>query len=105
MNSKDKSLYANQSLFPRYGQCYRERTYYLLPCQATGPCNTPSKVQPTKIPEKMWNTVNIDYLGPLPNRKYVLVMINQRSRYPVKAVTSSTSAMSLTKLLTQVFLK
>ena len=72
----------------------------MLPCQATGPSNTPSEVQPTKIPEKVWT---IDYFGPLTNGKYVLVMINQRSRYPVKAVTSSTSAMSLTKLLTQVF--
>ena len=30
-------------------------------------------------------------------------MMGQRSRYPVMAVTSSTSAMSLIKILTQVF--
>ena len=73
------------------------------PCQASGSSNSSSVVQPTKIPEKVQDTVNIDYLGPLPNSKYVLAMIDQRSRYPVIAVTGSTSAMSLIKILTQVF--
>ena len=43
-----------------------------------------SVVQPTKIAEKIWDTVNIDYLGPLPNGKYVLAMMDQISRYPLK---------------------
>ena len=60
-------------------------------------------VQPTKTPEIVWDTVNRDYLRALPNGKHVLAMIDQRSRYPVIAVTSSTSAMSLIKILTQVF--
>ena len=42
-------------------------------------------------------------MGPLPHGKYVLAMIDQRSRYPVIAVTSSTSTISLIKILTQVF--
>ena len=54
-----------------------------VPCQATGRSNPPSVVQPTKISEKVWDTVNIDYLGPLPNCKYVLAMIDQHSGYPV----------------------
>ena len=62
-----------------------------------------SVVQPTKIPEKIWDTVNIDYLGPLPNGKYVLAMMDQISRYPLIAVSRLTSAMSLMKILTQVF--
>ena len=74
-----------------------------VPCQATGRSNPPSVVKPTKIPEKVWDTVNIDYLSPLPNDTYVLAMIDQHSRYPVIAVTSSISAMSLIKILTQVF--
>ena len=74
-----------------------------VPCQATGRSNPPSVVQPTKIPEKVWDTVNIDYLGLLLNDKYVLALMDQRSGYPVIAVTSSTSAMSLIKILTQVF--
>ena len=54
-----------------------------VPCQATGRSNPQSVVQPTKISEKVWDTVNIDYLGPLPNCKYVLAMIEQHSGYPV----------------------
>ena len=73
-----------------------------VPCEATGRPNPLSVVQPTKIQQKVWDTVNIDYLGPLPNGKYVLAMMDQRSRYPVLAVTSSTSAMSLIKILKQI---
>ena len=74
-----------------------------VPCQATGRSNPPSVVKPTKIPEKVWDAVDIDYLSPLPNDTYVLAVIDQHSRYPVIAVTSSTSAISLLKILTQVF--
>ena len=73
-----------------------------VPCEATGRPNPLSVVQPIKIQQKVWDTVNIDYLGPLPNGKYVLAMMDQRSRYPVLAVTSSTSAMSLIKILKQI---
>ena len=48
-----------------------------VPYQATGRSNPPSVVQSTKIPEKVWDTVNIDYFGPLPNGKYVLAMIDK----------------------------
>ena len=77
-----------------------------VPCHTTGRSNPPSVVQPTKMPEKVWETVDIDYSGPLTDGKYVLAMIGQRSRYPVIAVISSyssTSAMSLIKILAQVF--
>ena len=67
------------------------------PCQATGQSNPPSVVQPTKIPEKVWDTLNIDYLGCLPNGKYVLATMDQGFSYPVIAVTSSLSAKFLTK--------
>ena len=74
-----------------------------VPCQTTGRSNPPSVVQPTKVLEKVWDTINIDYLGALPNGKYVLAMIDQRSRYPVIAAANSTSAISLIKILMQVF--
>ena len=55
------------------------------------------------MPEKVWETINIDHLGPLPNGKYCLVLIDQRSRYPVVAFTTSIDATSLMKVLENVF--
>ena len=100
---KTKALMRHKVFFLGIGNAIENKITNCVPCQATGWTNSLSVVQPTKIPEKVWDTVNIDYLGPSPNGKYVLAMIDQRSRYPVIAVTSSTSAISLIKILTQVF--
>ena len=55
------------------------------------------------MPEKVWKTINMDYLEPLPNGKCYLVLIDQRSRYPTVAFTTSTNATSLVKVLENVF--
>lgn len=39
----------------------------------------------------------------LPNAKYCLVLIDQRSRYPIVAFATSTNAASLIKVLENVF--
>ena len=100
---KAKALMRSKVFFLGMDNAMENEIINCVPCQATDWFNPPSVVQPTKIPKKVWGTVNIDYLGPLPKDKNVLAMIDQRSRYPVIAVTSSTSAMFHIKILTQVF--
>ena len=46
----------------------------------------------TKILDNVLEAVNVDCLGPLPNGKYLLVLIDQRSRFPVIDFTKSTDA-------------
>ena len=75
-----------------------------ISCQATGDPNQPEPIQPTETPKAVWDTVHIDYLGPLPlSNKYVLVIIDQRSRYPEIEFLSSTSATQLITALHRVF--
>ena len=100
---KTKALMRSKAFFLSMDNAIENEINNCVPCQATGRSNPPSIVQPTKIPKKVCDTVNIDYLGPSPNGKYVLAIIDQSSTYLVIAVTSSTSAMSLIKILTQVF--
>ena len=57
----------------------------------------------TEMPEKIWKTINMDYLKPLPNGKYCLVLIEQRTRYPIVSFTTSTDATSLIKVLENIF--
>ena len=47
----------------------------------------------------------MDYLEPLQNGKYCLVLIYQRSKYPIVALTTSTDATSLRKVLENVFVQ
>ena len=56
-----------------------------------------------QIPDHVWQTVNTDYLGPLPDNKYALVMIDQRSRYPVVTFTNNTTAKNFITICNNVF--
>ncbi|XP_057302655.1 uncharacterized protein K02A2.6-like [Hydractinia symbiolongicarpus] len=47
----------------------------------------------------------MDYLGPLPDGKYALAMIDQRSRYPLVSITPRTSAKNLISILNTAFTK
>ena len=67
------------------------------------PPKLPAPIVSTKMPEKVWKAINMDYLGRLPNGKYCLVLINQRSRCPIAAFTTSTDATSWIKVLENVF--
>ena len=61
-------------------------------CAAVSKSPTPQPLETSTLPPYPWHTINIDFLGPLPNLKYLLVAIDQHSRYPVVEIVSSTSA-------------
>ena len=89
---KTKALMRSKVFFLGIDNAFENKITNCVPCQATGQSNPSSIVQPTKIPGKVWDAGNIDNLGPLPNGKYVLTMIDQRSRHPAIAGTTSISA-------------
>ena len=74
-----------------------------ITCQSLTPPKPRQPIISTKMPEKIWKTINMDYLKPLPNGKYCLVLIEQRTRYPFVAFTTSTDATSLIKVLENIF--
>ena len=52
-------------------------------CAAVSKSPTPQPLEPSTLPQYPWHTINIDFLGPLPNSKYLLVAIEQYSSNPV----------------------
>ena len=64
---------------------------------------TTSENSPSLLPNEVWDTLNVDFLGPLPNGKYVFAIMDQRSRFPFAAVTASTSAKNLIKVFHVIF--
>ena len=60
-------------------------------------------VHPIIFPTVVLKTINVDYLGQLPNGKYILATMEQRSRFPVVTFTNSTSAKNLISIIQRVF--
>ena len=98
-------------------QCIREKVWFpgidkqveqivksCIPCQASypGPSNR-DPILPTILPEEPWVSVSIDFKGPLPSGDYLLVVIDDYSRYPEVEVISSTSSRAVLPKLNQIF--
>ena len=60
----------------------------LCPVVAKSPTTQP--LEPSTLSPYAWHTINIDFLGRLPNSKYLLVALDQYSHYPVVEIVSST---------------
>ena len=57
----------------------------------------------TTMPKGPWETVHIDFYGPLPTGEYLLVAIDRYSRYPEVEVVRSTKASTVIPKLDQMF--
>jgi len=64
---------------------------HCIPCQSS---TAKEQLEPYKIstlPRETWDKVSIDFSGPYSNGEYVLVVIDEYSRYPELEVVCSTS--------------
>ena len=57
----------------------------------------------TKLPERPWETIEIDFCGPFPSKEYALVITDQYSRYPEVEFVYSTAIKPVRKKLKKIF--
>ena len=58
---------------------------------------------PHSISEEAWKDVSVDLLGPMPDRKHVLAIIDKSSRFPAAKIVPNTSTAAVTKALSQIY--
>ena len=58
---------------------------------------------PTTAPTQVWERLAADYWGPTSDGKYLLVVIDELSRYPEVAIVSSTGADANIAALDEIF--
>lgn len=56
-----------------------------------------------KIPDEPWDSVCADFYGPLKNGKYLFVLIDEHSRYPIVRQVSSTAFKAIQLTLDDIF--
>ena len=100
---KTKALMRSKVFFIGMDKAIEDEINNCMACQSTGRPTPPAKIQPSLLPNEVWDTLNVDFLGPLPNGKYVFAIMDQRSRFPFAAVTASTSAKNLIKVFHVIF--
>ncbi|XP_064475555.1 uncharacterized protein K02A2.6-like [Ornithodoros turicata] len=57
----------------------------------------------TPLPDGPWQSLAADFAGPLPGQKYLLVVVDEYSRFLVVSMLSSLNAKAVTARLSDIF--
>jgi len=90
---RTKSLIREITWFTNLDVKVKEFIASCLPCQTVGQPNAPEPLIITETPDRPWTELSIDYYGPVPNMQdYLLVVVDNYTKYPEVAVVKSTDA-------------
>ena len=90
--TKMKSLLRSKVYFPNMDSKTEHFLKHCAACQVQSKPAPPAKLAVTPTPNAVWEKVNIDYLGPLPNGFYLVVIVDQLSKFPIVEPIRNTSA-------------
>ena len=88
---KTKTLLLEKVWFPCIGQMTDNviAIKRCVPCQSATPRTAYEPLNMTPLPETPWRELSTDFYGPLPTGEYLLVIIDEYSRYPVVEIVRS----------------
>lgn len=76
---------------------------HCLSCTIVSSVDPPPPLRRTTLPDRAWEYVAIDHMGPLPSGEHILVVVDYFSRFMEFAFTKSTSAAETIRLLWHIF--
>ena len=97
--TKTKALIREKIWFPDIDKLVKNTINRCIACQATGRPNPPEPLAMTDMPNGPWETIHVDFKGPLPSGEYLLVVTDRYSRFPeVEIVRSTKTSSAIPKL-------
>lgn len=102
---KTKSLIRQTLWFPGLDKLVESAVAHCLPCQAATPKQSEviPPLQMSKLPSGCWQEVSIDFTGPFKSGEYLLVVMDDYSRWPEVEIVYSTSAQAVFPRLDAIF--
>ena len=88
--------------FPRLDTIVEQRIKNCLECQSCVADHTRPPVLMSQLPEKCWSHLSADFKGPLNDGTYILVIMDDYSRYPVVEFTDTLKATSVIPIFDKV---
>ena len=100
---KTKALLRTKVWFPCVDTAAEEAVKRCIPCQANATRRETEPLSMSPLPRGPWSEISIDLCGPLPTGEYLLVIVDEFSRYPIVEVVRSTSAETVIPVVDKVF--
>jgi hypothetical protein len=98
-----KKLLRSKVYFPNMDRLVENALTQCMACQAVTPTHQvePLKMSPLHAAAE-WTELSADFAGPLPDGTYLLVIIDEYSRFPVAEIVRSTSARTVIPVVDRV---
>lgn len=101
--SRTKSFLRSKVWFPGMDSSVESAIRRCHACQVVQDTHTPLEpLRMSEMPPGPWQHVSIDFCGPLPTGDYLMVLIDEYSRYPVVEIVRSVSASTVIPVLDKV---
>ncbi|KAK3083972.1 hypothetical protein FSP39_006106 [Pinctada imbricata] len=101
--TKTKQLLREKVWFPYIDDLTEQMCKSCITCLSLSPTNTPEPLKMSELPSKPWDEVSVDFFGPIPNGDYIMVVIDDYSRFPVIEIMTSISARTVIPRLDGIF--
>nr|XP_039266337.1 uncharacterized protein K02A2.6-like [Styela clava] len=101
--AKTKALIRAKLWFPNIDSMVEN---YIKNCPACAAVTKDERFQPlrmSELPRAVWKSLSADFCGPYPSGDYLLVVIDNYSRFPVVELVKSTSARSVIPIFDKIF--
>ena len=105
---RTKQLLREKVYFPNIDKLVEETCQSCIPCLAATEKNVLEPLKKGKMPENAFDQVYLDFCGPFPDGKdgkYLLVLIDEHSRFPIVEILSSINAKTEITVLDKIFSK
>ena len=101
---RTKRLLREKVWFPKIDKLAADTVKKCLACQACiASTQRPEPIESGVLPSEPWNEVSVDFLSGLPNNDYLLVVMDDYSRFPEVEIVGSTSAKTVIPKLDSIF--
>ena len=100
---KTKSLLREKVWFPEMDKLVERQLGQCIPCLAATQKNSKEPLRMSELPDGPWEKVDIDFCGPMPTGEYLLVLVDEYSRFPIVEIVKSITARTISAKLDKIF--
>ena len=99
---KTKSLMREKVWFPKLDRMVEKHVKECVPCQASVLTYTKEPLKMSTLPPRPWSEISVDFYGPVPSGEYLIVVIDDFSRFPIVEIIHSTSSRAVIPCLDKI---
>ena len=100
---KTLKLLRESNWFPKMRKAVNDYVDSCIGCNASNSQSHPVPLEPNLLPDRPWQKVHADFKGPIGEKFYLHVVIDQYSKYPEVDLVTSTAFKKLKPVLNRIF--